>query len=64
MTVRIHGNNLLWISPCWEGTDLGGRLGVGEVGLVGDVEVLARHGKRVINGVGASVRANSYGTLD
>jgi hypothetical protein len=62
MTVRVHGNNLLRIPPCRKGADLGGGLGVGKVGLVSDVEVLARDGKRVVDGVGASVRSDSWST--
>jgi len=58
MAIWIHGNNLLWVPPCWEGADLGGGLSVGEVGLMGDVEVLACYGKRVVDGVGTSVRTD------
>jgi hypothetical protein len=62
MAVWVHGNNLLRIPPCRKGADLGGGLGVSEVRLVGDVKVLARDGKRVVDGVGASVRSDSWST--
>lgn len=35
MSPGIHGDNLLVVSPLRKGTNVGGRLGVGEVGSVG-----------------------------
>lgn len=49
MTIGVHGHDLLLVAPLWEGTDLRGWLGIGEVWLVGDVEILACHGKSVID---------------
>lgn len=49
MAIGVHGHNLLLVTPLWEGADFRSRLGVGEVWLVGDVEVLACYGKGVVN---------------
>lgn len=37
MSPRVHRDNLLLVSPLREGANVGGRLGVGEVGSIGDI---------------------------
>ena len=49
MTVRIHGNDLLLVIPLREGPNVRGGLSVGEVGLVGDIEILAGYSQRIVN---------------
>jgi hypothetical protein len=49
MTIRIHSYNLLFVAPLWERSNLRSRFGVGEVWLMGDVEVLACYGKRIVD---------------
>lgn len=51
MAIRIHSHNLLLVAPLWERANLGCRLSVGEVWLVGDVEVLACYSKSIVDGV-------------
>lgn len=51
MAIRIHSHNLPLVAPLRERANLGGRLRVGEVWLVGDVEVLACYGKSIVDGV-------------
>ena len=51
MAIRIHSYNLLLVAPLRERTNLGGRLCIGEVWLVGDVEVLACYSKSIVDGV-------------
>jgi hypothetical protein len=51
MTVRVHGHNLLGITPLREGSDLCSRLSVSEVWLMSDVEVLAGDGQSIVDGV-------------
>ena len=58
MTIWIHSHNLLPVAPLRERANLGGWLRVGKVWLVGDVQVLACHGKGIVDGVRASVGAN------
>jgi hypothetical protein len=63
MAIRIHSHNLLLVAPLRKRANLGSGLGVGEVWLVGDVEVLACYSKGIIDGVRASVGANSCDNL-
>jgi hypothetical protein len=49
MSKRVHGNNLLLVAPLRKRSDGCGRLGVGEVRLVCDVEVATCYGKSVID---------------
>lgn len=37
MSPRVHGDNLLVVSPLREGANIGGRLGVGKIGSVSDL---------------------------
>jgi hypothetical protein len=37
MSPGIHSDNLLVVSPLRKGANVGGRLGIGEVGSVGDL---------------------------
>jgi hypothetical protein len=55
MTVWVHSNNLLPIVPLRERSNIRSRLGVCEVWLVGNVEVLACHGEGVVDGIRPSV---------
>jgi len=59
MAIGVHCHNLLPVAPLGEGPNLCSGLSVGEIGLVGDVQVLAGYGKSVVDGVGASVSTNS-----
>jgi len=59
MSVWIHGYDLLWITPLRERTDLCSRLGVSEVWLVSDVEVLACYSQSIVDGVRATVSTDS-----
>lgn len=63
MTVRVHSHNLLLVAPLREGTNFCSRLSVGEVRLVSDVKVLACYGKGVVDGIRASMSANSWADL-
>lgn len=51
MAVWVHGHDFLWVTPLRERTNLCGRLGVSEVWLVGDIEVLACYGQSIVDGV-------------
>ena len=59
MTERIHGDDLLRVTPLREWANVGSRFRVGEVWLMVDVEILAGDGESVIYGVRSSVSANS-----
>lgn len=58
MAIWIHGNDLLLVVPLRERSNAGSGLGVGEIGLVCDVEVLASDSKRVVDRIRASVSSN------
>ena len=51
MAPRIHGYNLLGISPLRERANVDGGLGVGEVRLVVWIQLLTRQSQRVVNRV-------------
>jgi hypothetical protein len=49
MSPRVHCDNLLAVSPLRKGANVGGRLGVGEVGSVIAIQLLAGNRKRIVN---------------
>jgi hypothetical protein len=59
MSIWIHGHNLLLVAPLWERTNFGSGFCVGEVWLMGDVEVLAGDGKSVVDGIRTPMSTDS-----
>ena len=60
MSKGVHGNNLFGITPLWKGANVHRGFGIGEVGPMVDVKILARHSERMVDGVGASMGADGY----
>lgn len=63
MTQRIHSYDLLPVAPLRERPDRGGRLGVGKVRLVCDIEIATCYSESVVDGVRATVGTDSFVTL-
>ena len=59
MAPGVHGHYLLLVAPLGEGPDVDGWLGIGEVGSMIGLELLAGHGQRIVDRVRATVRADS-----
>jgi hypothetical protein len=64
MSKRIHGNDFLWIGPCWEWSNVSSRFGVGEVRLVISVELLRADGESVVDAVRAAVSTNGVASAN
>lgn len=58
MAIGVHGNDLLLVVPLRERSNVGSGLGVGEIRLVCDVEVLASDSKCVVDRIRASVSSD------
>ncbi len=55
MSQRIHRDNFPCINPLRERTNVNSRLGIRKIRLVVHVKVLASNGKRVVDGIRATM---------